>query len=53
MNPCSAQSVPQLSQFTREMKEFKLTRTEVLTLANIRPMSLVELMPLIEEAQDR
>lgn len=30
-----------------------LTRIEILMLIDIRPFSLVELIPLIEEAQDR
>ncbi|KAJ3368156.1 hypothetical protein HDU91_000788 [Kappamyces sp. JEL0680] len=53
MNPCSVQSEDQIRAFVQSVQGLGLTKTEILMIINSRPVSMVELIPLVEEAGER
>ncbi|KND05044.1 uncharacterized protein SPPG_00721 [Spizellomyces punctatus DAOM BR117] len=51
--PCVAQSSTQVQQFKEALQRYDITKAEKLMLLNIRPRSIAELNPLIEDIDDR
>ncbi|CAH2043759.1 unnamed protein product [Thlaspi arvense] len=42
-----------VTKFTEKCKGFKVAKAEILNIINLRPSSIVELMPIIEKPDDR
>ncbi|KAJ3269312.1 hypothetical protein HDV01_001598 [Terramyces sp. JEL0728] len=53
MLPCSQQSVDQIKEYKARFNDLKLTKLEKLSILNMRPTSLVELVVLVEEIDER
>ncbi|TPX69238.1 hypothetical protein SpCBS45565_g02576 [Spizellomyces sp. 'palustris'] len=51
--PCVAQSSTQMQQFKEALQPYDITKAEKLMLLNIRPRSIAELNPLIEDIDGR
>nr|XP_043607982.1 uncharacterized protein LOC122579812 [Erigeron canadensis] len=49
----SSQTRESIAEFVTKCKPYKLTKTEIATLINIRPTSAVEIDPLIEDLDSR
>ncbi|KAJ3256836.1 hypothetical protein HK103_005080 [Boothiomyces macroporosus] len=53
MLPCSQQTVEQIVEYKKRFRDLKLTKLEKLSILNNRPQSLVELVVLVEEIDER
>jgi hypothetical protein len=53
MMPCSVQTKQQIVAATKDLERFNLTKLEKLMLINTRPLSIVEMVPLIEDLEVR
>ncbi|KAG4305663.1 hypothetical protein PORY_001219 [Pneumocystis oryctolagi] len=51
--PAKKQSAEQISNLSKELKNYPLTKAEKLMILNSRPDTLVELYALIEECEER
>ncbi|CAA7034997.1 unnamed protein product [Microthlaspi erraticum] len=47
------QTRERVAKFAEKCKDFKVAKAEILNIINIRPSSIVELMPIIEKPDDR
>lgn len=53
MLPCSQQTVEQIVEYKKRFRDLKLTKLEKLSILNNRPQSLVELVVMVEEIDER
>ncbi|KAJ8449020.1 hypothetical protein Cgig2_004075 [Carnegiea gigantea] len=51
--PACNQTRENICEFIEKSKEYQLAKAEVLNIINIRPSSAVEIVPIIEEWEDR
>lgn len=51
--PACNQTRENICEFIEKSKEYQLAKAEVLNIINIRPSTAVEIVPLIEEWEDR
>ncbi|XP_024014285.1 uncharacterized protein LOC18022345 [Eutrema salsugineum] len=42
-----------INRFSEKCRDFKVAKAEILNIINLRPSSIVELMPIIEKPDDR